>query len=311
MSTDVLLPALDGQRALGFLAALGVLRVLDEHGNADVRLRFDDESGAAVLTGPYADVDAVAETLTRIATTGDGLIPGLDPHFPLPGSGSGDPMRASRAEHRHRWREYGDARRRWTAAMVTDLAVDDKGRVALTPYTAPSGQQILRTFIEKPITVVREQPVTIREALTAWRRVEGFTGEYFDHGVLRSSADDVLGRRGRESGVPGATWLATMALPMLRLTTRHGAATATLWHRPAGRRDLMIWPLWRQPLDLYGVQALIEHPALLPTVVDGRVRVAKRDLEPLGVFLVCAAERQRIQGRNFAGVLAPVEVTLV
>ncbi|HEX5994433.1 MAG TPA: hypothetical protein VFY84_04765 [Jiangellales bacterium] len=186
MSTDVLLPALDGQQALGFLAALGVLRVLGEHAGADVRLRFDDESPAAVLTGPYPDLD-VAEALTRIATSGDSLIPGLDPHFPLPRSGSGDPMRASRAEHRARWQEYGEARRRWTAAMVTDLAVDDKGRVALTPYAAPWGQQILRTFVDKPVTAVREQPETIREALAGWRRAEILPETRTERGKIDSS----------------------------------------------------------------------------------------------------------------------------
>jgi hypothetical protein len=310
VTSEVLLPALDGRQPLGFLAALGVLRLLTEHAEADVRLRFDEESAAAVMTGPYADVDAVAAALTGIATSGDGLIPGLDPDFPLIRSGSGgDPMRLPRAQYRDHWLADGEERRRWWATLLTDLAVDDKDRAALTPYTAPSGRMILRTFVEKPVTAVRENPETIREALTGWRRVEGFTGEYFDHQVLRSSADDILGRQGKERGVPGATWLAIMALPLLRVTAWRDTATATLWHRPAGR-PVMIWPLWRRPLDQWAVQALMEHPALRPIVTDGNVVVRRRNLEPLDVFLVCAAERQRVRGRNFAGVLAPVDVTM-
>lgn len=312
MTNEVLLPALDGRQPLGFLAALGVLRLLTEHTEADVKLRFDEESAAAVVTGPYGDVDAVAAALTGIATSGDGLIPGLDPSFPLTRSGSGgDPMRLARAKYRAHWLADGEERRRWWATLLTDLAVDDKDRVALTPYTAPSGRMILRTFVEKPVTAVRENPETIREALTNWRRVEGFTGEYFDHQVLRSSADDILGRQGKERGVPGATWLAIMALPLLRVTALQNTVKATLWHRMPGRRDpVMIWPLWRQPLDPWAVQALVEHPALRPDVTDRRLLVSRRNLEPLGVFLVCGAERQRIRGRNFAGVLAPIEITM-
>lgn len=313
MTYEVVLPALDGRLPLGFLAALGVLRLLSEHTEDDVRLHFDEESAAAVVTGPYADLDAVAEALTGIATSGDGLIPGLDPDFPLPRSGSGgDPMRLPRAEYRAYWLADGGERRRWWSTLLTDLAVDDDDRVALTPYTAPSGRMILRTFVEKPVTAVRENPETIREALVGWRRVEGFTGEYFDHQVLRSSAEDPLGRQGKERGVPGPTWLAVMALPLLRVTSWGKAPTATLWHRLPGRRDpVMIWPLWRQPLDQWAVQALVEHPALRPNVTDGRVIVKKRDLEPLGVFLVCAGDRQRVWLRKFAGALAPVEVTMV
>lgn len=312
MTNKVFLAALDGQQPVGFLAALGVLRLLSEHGEADVRLHFDEESAAAVLTGPFADLDAVAEALRGIATSGDGLVPGLDPHFPLSRSGSGgDPMRVARPEYRTRWLADSKPRKRWSAVLLTDLVVDSKKRVASTPYTAPSGQQILHTFFEKPVTAVRARPETIREALAGWRRVEGFTGEYFDHQVLRSSADDLLGRQGQERGVPGATWLAIMSLPMLRLTAQHDAPIASLWHRTAGRRDpVMIWPLWRNPLDQWAVQALVEHPVLRPRVTDDNFLVSKRNLEPLGVFLVCGAERQRIRGRNFAGVLAPVEVTM-
>jgi hypothetical protein len=312
VTNEVVLPALDGRVPLGFLAALGVLRLLTEHAEADVKLHFDEESAAAVVTGPYADLDAVVETLTGIATSGESLIPGLGSDFPIPqGRSGGDPMRLPRAGYRARWLADGEERRRWWSTLLTDLAVDDDGRVALTPYTAPSGRMTLRTFVEKPVTAVRENPETIREALVGWRRVEGFTGEYFDHQVLRSSAEDLLGRQGKERGVPGPTWLAVMALPLLRVTASGKAPTATLWHRLPHRRDpVMIWPLWRQPLDLWAVQALMEHPALRPIVTNGRVTVRKRDLDPLGVFLVCAGDRQRVLLRKFAGALAPIEVTL-
>lgn len=311
MTYDVELPALDGQQALGFLAALGVLRLLSEGDHSDVRLRFDDQSATAILTSPYANIDAVAEALAQLVPPAGAAIPGLPPGFPQERGGTSDPMRVPRAEFKAEWRSYSEPVRQWAAVLLTDLALDSSGRVALTPYTAPSGQQILRTFFEKPTTAVRADKSLIRQALAEWRRVVGFTGEYLDHRVLQSTADDILGQKGREYGVPGATWLAIMALPMLRLTGRSGTVAATLWHRPSGRREpVMIWPLWHRPLDRHAVQALLEHPEFRPSVVDGRITVRRDELDPLGVFIVCAAERQRIQRRNFAGVLAPVSVTL-
>lgn len=193
----------------------------------------------------------------------------------------------------------------WLPHLLTDLAVDNAGRAGLTPYTAPSGKQNLRTFFSKPMAEVRANPSRIHEALAGWRRVEGFTGEYLDHHVLNSAADDPLGRTSAESGVPGATWLATMALPVLRITGDGESVAAALWYR-IERRPVMIWPLWRQQLDLAAVQSLIEHPCLTP--VDPAPTVLRTDWRALGIFGVYGAERQRIPRRKFPGVLAPISV---
>jgi len=69
----------------------------------------------------------------------------------------------------------------------------------------------------------------------------------------------------------------------------------------------MIWPLWRQPLHPPAVQALIEHPCLTPT--DPRPAIQRTHWQALGIIGVYGAERQHIPGRNFAGVLAPIQVT--
>ena len=189
--------------------------------------------------------------------------------------------------------------------LFTDLAVDSQGRADLTPFCAPSGKQNLRTFFDKPLSAVRSDPSRLREALAMWRRVDGFTGEYLDHQVLNSAADDPAGRAGAERGVPGATWLATMAIPLLRVTGNGERTDATLWYRVA-RRPVMIWPLWHKPLEMPAVQVMIEHPCLAP--IDERPTVRSDSWAALGIFAVYGAERQRITGRNFAGVLAPCPV---
>ena len=310
---EVELPALDGREPLGFLAALGVLRLLADEAGTAARLRFSDRTASALITSPFPDLDAVADALVRAATGTDALIPGAPADFPAAKAGTGaDPMRVSRrrlSELYQRW--TGDRQaERWLSVLLTDLAEDNAGRVALTPYSAPSGQQSLRTFFEKPVAAVRAEPGRIREALAGWRRVDGFTGEYLDHRVLRSAADHPRGAS-VEAGVPGATWLAVMALPLFRLTGNGRTVAATCWHRVSGRREpVMVWPLWRRPLDLAAVQVLVEHPALRPGLNSGGQVSVKPDALPgLEVFLVCGAERQRVQGRNFAGVLAPVPIS--
>jgi CRISPR-associated endonuclease/helicase Cas3 len=225
-------------------------------------------------------------------------------------------MRVRRSEYRNMLHDKvadlaAPAALDWLSALVTDLAVDQEGRAALTPYNAPSGQQSLWTYFEKPLAAVRSEPSRLREALTGWRRIDKFTGEYLDHRVLCSAAEHPLGRS-TEAGVPGATWLAIQALPLLRLTGDGRNPQSTLWHR-IGQRTMMIWPLWQSPLDEHAVRVLIEHPLLRPnaTARNGQrpePQVSRRKLAPLGVFEVCGAERLTIDGRKSAGVLAPIAI---
>lgn len=110
----------------------------------------------------------------------------------------------------------GQVERRWLSVLLTDLAVDAKGRATQTPFTAPSGKQNLRTFFENSTVEVRNARERITEALTGWRRVPAFNGEYLDHRVLQSTADHPKGKEKQEAGVP-----------VCDLVGDHGAAVAS------------------------------------------------------------------------------------
>ncbi|MGH3408676.1 MAG: type I-G CRISPR-associated protein, Cas3-extension family [Streptosporangiaceae bacterium] len=311
MTHAVDLPALDGRSPLGFLATLGLLNLLSDTPAKPVGLSFSSGNGTAVIHSSMSSLDEVEQELAAIAAAAvdDAAIAGVDPRFPLRPGAHADPMRRPRGNYRELAAEIRnlDARAAdyWLPHLLTDLAVDNAGRAALTPYTAPSGKQNLRTFFSRPLEQVRANPSRIHEALAGWRRVEGFTGEYLDHHVLNSAADDPLGRTAAEKGVPGATWLATMALPVLRITGDGENVAATLWYRTE-RRPVMIWPLWRQQLGLLAIQALIEHPCLMP--VDPAPTVLRKDWAALGIFGVYGAERQPIPRRKFPGVLSPIAI---
>ena len=311
MTHAVDIPALDGRSPLGFLAALGLLNLLTDTTAEPAGLSFSPSNGTAVIHSSMSSLDQVGQDAggDRRRRRRRRRHYRRGPWVPATRRRHADPMRRPRGSYRELAAEirHIDARAAgyWLPHLLTDLAVDNNGRAGLTPYAAPSGKQNLRTFFSKPLDDVRANPSRIHEALAGWRRVEGFTGEYLDHHVLNSAADDPLGRTAAESGVPGATWLATMALPMLRITGDGKNMAATLWHRTE-RRPVMIWPLWRQQLDQPAVQALIEHPCLIP--VDPAPAVRRTAWPALGIFGVYGAERQHIPRRKFPGVLAPIAV---
>lgn len=324
------LPGIDGRSALGFLAALGTANLLTLRGH-DVRLSWSARDATAQLrSAEYADIDAVVADLTDIVATlsDDVVVPDGPPGLPPPGEAP-DKLRLPPAKLRELTEQLemsGDHAvvQSWMTSLVTDLALDDKGRSAHTLFGAFSGKQSMYTMLTKPLALVRQRAEYLREALVAWRRVDGVTGEYLDHRVLFDAADSPLGES-RERGVPGATWLALMAFPLIRTTSSDGRRPiSTGWYR-TGRRTRLRWPLWRDPLDLPAICALWESPLLTRVARADDIRnespkpddelarrtlwageEAYRKLQAFSVFAVLRAERRRIPGRNFAGVLGPV-----
>ncbi|GGO58386.1 hypothetical protein GCM10012287_56430 [Streptomyces daqingensis] len=311
MSHRLELPALAGRDQLGFLAAVGLTRLLHLQ-QPDVYLSFSPETAAAVLTSRYKTVDDIVADLHGLIQAADDEAAIIDVHPDLPfRAGTGrDPMRPQRAEYRQlasRAREidphFTD---HWLPSIATDMATDRTGRAALTPFMAPRGKQNVRSYFEKPLTAVRSDPGYLREALVQWRRVPGFTGEYLDHRVEHSAADHPRGETGQERGVPGATWLATMALPLFRLTGDGSRRKATCWHT-VDRSTYMIWPLWTRPLAPAAIRALLDHPIFRP--LDDQPTLTARAWEPLAVFSASAA--RRIPHPKFEGLLAPAGLRLV
>lgn len=317
--TAISLPALDGRDPLGFLAAVGVLRLVTLYRDEGAKLSFDPATGTSLLLTPIiGDVDGLAEVLAAVLDDiGAGAVPAMPADFPPPGAAP-DRLRvrpAQIAPLAYRWMGELDEPSRaveWVRALVTDVAVDREGRAAITPFAAPSGKQSFSTMFAKTNDAVRRRPTSIAEALTGWRRVAGYTGEYLDHRVLVSSADAPSASDAVERGVPGATWLALMALPSFPVTAAYRRRVAPCWQQVA-RRATMRWPLWQRPADLSAVSTLITHPALALAdeehLADGDAAAAR--LRRLGVFCVAVATRHRVPGRKSDGVLVARNVIAV
>lgn len=315
---EIRLPALTGDSALGVLAAFGVLRLLSDFTGDAPLLRWEPQTLTAVLCGQRESLDAVLIDLESIVgrMAEGAVLPGVSAGFPPPGAAP-DGLRVPEdrlTEFRDSLVQQmsvaeSDEALRWLASLVTDLVADDKGRVAISQYTAPSGKQSMATMLEKPLEQIVREPDYLRQALVGWRRVPGVTGEYLDHRAMWDATEDGAGSPSMR-GVPGATWLALMSYPLMRTTASlRKRALSSGWHVVrSGTRvyDELRLPVWEQPLGTAAVTALIEHPALARIDEMTLQRRNQADLAVLGIVHVCRARRYQPPGAKSAGVLTPV-----
>jgi hypothetical protein len=305
------LPALYGRLPLGFLSALGVLRLLDKYTDDSPRLSWCPQDLTARLHTNRSSIQDIVNDLIKIVDSipDDGVLLGVPINFPPPGEAP-DKLLLPPAKLQCYVKEFTptpnpeiDA---WLSSLLTDLSLDEpnrerEARVAKSLMIALSGKQSTRTMLQKPLERLRDNKNYLKEALLGWRRVDSVTGEYLDHQVLFDAADSGEGES-TERGVPGATWLALMSYPLLRTTALGKQPITTGWHYKPRQYRTLIYPLWTEPLDVYAVVALLEHP-LMDECIDGKF---PKGLQLLSVFDLVCARRQRVPGRKFEGVLTPV-----
>ncbi|HLG67311.1 MAG TPA: hypothetical protein VKV36_05495 [Acidimicrobiales bacterium] len=318
--TTVTLEALRSDDYLGFLAAMGAFELLTGNG-LDARLGWDGLGGPALLDTQLADVDAVAGRLQDVAVkirAAGALVPASPQLIDQRRSQAerkarkaegieerNDPMRARPEIVRDRFRAVAAQERdgdrvtaRWAAALFTMLGLDSGGDAVLTPLYAPTGQQVLSQLLEKYLVRAGEDGI-LMEALVGWRR-RSDSGANLDQRDLRDAA---WGSRGEpdNASVPGATWLALMAIPWFRQVGNGRRAEAVGWERDraAVRPKTLLWPVWSGLRSPEAVEVLLSHPAVraVASAADGGRDAARRSAEQssrlraLGVVAVCKASR--------------------
>lgn len=301
---EIELPALRNNDALGVLCALGTLRVLTERG-VDPRLGWAHLGGPAMLTAPGLNsADDIAGALYEYANemageherSRSGKVTLADPAvfgpgcrtFLKDGTSTIDPYVSSvasmltlRSAARQAVLDGEPTRAEWTSAL---LGLPNNGDVAAfnetyKKYTGPTG---LVSSLHKRLVDVVQQPELVRDALVRWRRVDGTYGDNLDHRAIADSGQRADGGT-RNSAVPAATWLALLSLPLFPIVGPPSRTTG--WHRR--ERSLgLVWPVWRAPLNLHAVAALLRHPAV--------ARPADEPCRALGLLGVMRAERVRV-----------------
>lgn len=215
----LLLAGLDGANPLGFLAALGLLRVLDARRGEDPRPRLawvDEGRWRPVLHLPPSLEDPVATVMADLTSWRDA------PELALEYEKEGKTLRDLKPPPA-KFREFmmaaalaapGDRRLAdFTAAYATDIAVDGTGQTKPTALHFTSGQQkFLEMVAELAAGGTAED---MEEALTDWRYASPLPVLRWDVAGERQyafSASDPS--KEKAMGVPGANWLAFQALPL-------------------------------------------------------------------------------------------------
>lgn len=308
MSEGLAMPGLRGDDPLGFLAALGAVRLASLGLGVDARLRFapGPVPVARLHLEASMDLDSFAdalEDLARVVRADGGVLVGVPADFPprKVGTGGGDPARLTpetaqvwgRAAAERMGHGEGDELGTWLAALVSRTQIDDKGRLRTTPYYAPSGQMTLAANFADPLEIVAKEAGHVRGAFTIWRRRKGFTGANLDHRALRDAGFSPTGEAAN-IGAPGPTWLALAGTAFARVGETDAGIPSVLWQRRQGRggRSMaMVWPTWTPALDVEAISCLLEHPALQLDLAELRPDAKGRERRALGVSALYRSER--------------------
>ena len=279
------LAGLEPDNLLAFLALLGLLRTIKE-----ARPACLPRAGWAVDAAPVRPVLQVTEQLTEnellsVAAAGlselarrhdfgdlqDLKLSPDDATGRLRAAAAGDPYGADL----------------W-AALISDGAVRDKGKACLaepTPLCLLFGQGHMH-FLSRLASIPREatppargrrsaktvisDTECLREALFhAWTRPDATASFRWDpHEDVRYAlrAKDPTDARTKEKTQHGANRLAAVGLSALTVVPRSSRAGGTQLGVLGGSRErngyFFTWPIWRHPISLTAIRALLSHPRL-------------------------------------------------
>lgn len=270
--TDTLFTGLDGKNPLSFLAALGILNVISDHGSeTQPRLRWesagayrpvlvDGPEPAAILDILEADREAFARE------------PALDLHYQKAGGAAAHDLKPAPGryvEYLHglvradAWRSLSFA-----AAFATDVAVDNNGNTKPTALHFTAGQQeFLAMVSELRQGLVRAD---FEEALFGpWRYARPLPILQWDNSQARDYALRASDpSKEKKLGVPAADWLAFRGMPFIRVAPI-GQEVATTGCRGGWKTGSFRWPIWSGAIDRAVIHSLLASPELF--AVEPRV----------------------------------------
>jgi hypothetical protein len=319
--TPIPLPALRPTHPLGYLAALGLHRALARELEITALLSWSAESTPCAVLETSIGRDELLASLAGLwrrqaelravkMLALDGHRVAFPPRVPLaPASarrgerGMNDPAKMLPEEE---YAAYGRAARAagdseavaWVRAVATDLALDNERAPAIAPlsdlYLLSRQQTLAQQFEALWAWSERHEVVTaLEQAIASWRRVELEGGMNWDIDANQNAAETPRGSP-RMMIVPGATWLAMMALPYFPVRrTRGRPATRGFQTVQAGRRQwrrVFVLPAWRPSLDVAAIEALLDHPLLALDTEARTLQASRATLASLGVSVVHTVE---------------------
>lgn len=311
MTTSTELTGLDAQNPLAFLAALGLLRILDDHahrgGHERPRLAFVDRGQQTpVLSCAHGSLDEViglvledavrraSDPVLQLAYDDDGnRVPASTPGATRDLKPPPAVARVVLAEAARANRSTADL----AAAFFSELVQDNKGNTKPTALHFTAGTQ---TFLKMADELrLGVSTADLHEALLGpWTGLSTLPSLSWDATVARMYAmragDPSKEKRG---SIPAANWLGVIGLSFFPvLVLRRKLVTTRV---VGGWKDSVLsWPLWSPAISSRTVASLIRIDPL---------RWSTRDREALGVTQVYSARILRSDPGGY-GSFAPADV---
>jgi len=313
MTTTLELTGLDAQNPLAFLAALGLLRVLDDHALRmkleRPRLAFDDRGQqqpmlSCVNRSFEEVVGVILEDAARRAS---------DPVLQLAYDDNGNrvPATAAKATRdlkpspalaRHILDEAAQAERPTAdlaAAFFSELVQDNNGNTKPTALHFTAGQQPFLKMVDDLRKGIG--PADLAEALLGpWTGTSTLPSLSWDATVSRQYALRATNPAKEKRGsIPAANWLALVGLSFFPvMVLRHRLITTRV---NGGWKDSVLsWPLWSPLASSRTVASLLRLDPL---------RLSARDRGAMGITLVLSARIQRSDQGGY-GSFSPAEVRI-
>ena len=262
--SDMVLTGPDGTNPLGFLCAVGLLRVLHGRVPGQPRPSWREAEGCwrPVLHLPEGHPDPVQAVLEDLSSWRDVDPPELT--FPPDLRDLKVPPEAFRqsartaSERAERDRRHAD----FLAAYASDVVLDRARRnTKSTALHFTAGQQKFLGIVSRLAHGVGDDH--LREALYGpWQRQDrlgvlrwGPAGERLQALMATDPSKE------EPPGVPGAEWLAFQALPLFPCFPVSRSRLATTGF--AGGDDALVWPLWSVPITVATLRSLLSDPRLM------------------------------------------------
>jgi hypothetical protein len=299
--TRIRLVGVDGSNPLGFLAALGILRVIpcarlgfsddgsyqafvDGIGHDDLVKRVTDDALAAANPGA-----AWRFTYTKAATKKQGPKEVADLKPPP------DDFKKFLATCIDDWLKGHDEASAYAAAYATDVAVDGNGNTKPTAFHFTAAQQTFLGAVEEIRASITQE--WVEKSLFHGHDERSGSNLRWDPGAERNwalMANDPSGD-GTRVNAP-LEWLAFRGLPLLPSFPRGPRIITTGVFGRGGDMEFA-WPLWSGPASLATARSVLQ--------VDWRGNMEERAAR--GIFAICrSAIRRTSQG---FGNFGPSSVT--
>ncbi len=246
------LPGLSEDSPDGFMAALGLLRVLTEDLDQSVRLSWD---GVARIHGPGREqLLSLLKTHMR------------ERHLAPEWNWADVTRKVSPERYTEVLQEHGGDERfvRFLAGFVTPTIHDKKGFLARTRLDMASGTQkllgALRELARKMSDKEELAAAFFEEALFAGRYRRSYASFGWDPSTVQDHAySSKAPSELKATSRPGMVWLVAESLALHPVLPVRGRAVTTGTGRVSGR-TVYYWPVWEGEADLAWVRAVRRVP---------------------------------------------------